>query len=296
VSRSWLALCLGLVPFVAGPVLGQQKPEAATPAAAVARDAESSDPDYRIGPGDILEVVILRPEELTRTPTVQPNGIIGLPLIREVEVAGLTCPEAQKKITELLGRDYLVNPQVEVRVKEYRSQFVIVTGQVNSPGRKPLQGKTRLFDVLLASGGFTGQASGQVLLTRQDGTFGDGSHTLRVRLNQGAPTPKDLVNLELPLRHGDVLSALPKFYVTVEGEVTHPGRYVVEDDATVSEAILAAGGPTRFAKSTVKVRRIQPPASHATVFEVNLEAVRAGKVPDPPLASNDVVTVPRRLF
>ena len=52
-------------------------------------------------------------------------------------------------------RDYLVNPQVEVKVKEYQSQFVSVVGEVNSPGRKPLRGRTRLIDVLVEAGGFT---------------------------------------------------------------------------------------------------------------------------------------------
>ena len=73
-------------------------------------------------------------EDLSRSPTVQTSGAIALPLLGDVPVAGLTIAEVQRKLTTLLARDYLVNPQVEVKVKEYQSQFVTVLGEVNTPG------------------------------------------------------------------------------------------------------------------------------------------------------------------
>ncbi len=71
-------------------------------------------------------------------------------------MAGLTVAEVQRKITNLLAKDYLVNPQVEVKVREYQSQYVSVVGEVNSPGRKPLRGRTRLIDVLIEAGRLQG--------------------------------------------------------------------------------------------------------------------------------------------
>ena len=61
-----------------------------------------------------------------------------MPLLREVGVAGLSTAEIQRKLTNLLERDFLVDPQVEVGVKEYQSQFAIVVGEVNSPGNMML--------------------------------------------------------------------------------------------------------------------------------------------------------------
>ena len=60
----------------------------------------------------------------------------------------------------------------------------------------------------------------------------------------------------MPLRNGDIITASPKYYVTVEGEVSRPGRYAIDGDLTVSGAISPAGGLTRFGSSDVKVRRV----------------------------------------
>ena len=253
-------------------------------------------PEYRVGPGDVMEITVFGNDDLSRLSTVQTNGTVALPLLGEVAIAGLTVSEIQRKLTSLLARDYLVNPQVEVKVKEYQSQFVSVVGEVNSPGRKPLRGRTRLIDVLLEAGGFTPRASGEILITRFEGTFGDGNRNIRIRLGGGSMSPQDQVNLEVVLKNGDILTVLPKYYVTVEGEVNRPNRYVIEGELTVTGAISTAGGLTRFGSNDVKVRRVDPQTGKTQVLEVDLKSVRKGKQKDPALLPNDVVTVPRRFF
>jgi polysaccharide export outer membrane protein len=264
--------------------------------AAAAQEAAPEGSDYRIGPGDVLEVTVFDNADLSRTPTVQTSGAIALPLLGEVPVAGLTVPEVKQKLTALLGRDYLVNPQVEVKVKEYQSQFVSVVGEVNSPGRKPLRGQTRLIDVLIEAGGFTPRASGDIVITRLQGSFEGGASSLRLRLAGGPLTAQDQVNLEVVLRDGDLVTASAKYYVTVEGEVAHPNRYPIEGDLTVTGAISLAGGLSRFGSNDVKVRRIDPETGKTSILEVDLKAVRSGKAEDPRIVANDVITVPRRRF
>jgi polysaccharide export outer membrane protein len=256
----------------------------------------SVSPDYRVGPGDLLEVVVFGNDDLSRSTNVQTNGTISLALLGDVNVAGLTLAEVKTKLTSLLARDYLVNPQVDVKVKEYHSQFVTVIGEVNSAGKKPLRGRTRLIDVLVESGGFTPRASGEIVITRAEGTFAGGLKTLKMRLGSSSLTAQDQVNLEIPLQSGDIITASPKYYVTVEGEVMRPNRYVLEGDLTVSGAISSAGGLTRFGSQDVKVRRVDPQTGQTTIFEVDLKTVRRGKAVDPPLMPNDVVSVSRRLF
>jgi polysaccharide export outer membrane protein len=189
-----------------------------------------------------------------------------------------------------------VNPQVEVKVKEYQSQFVSVVGEVNTPGRKPLRGRTRLIDVLLDAGGFTPRASGEILITRFEGTFGDGNRTIRIRLGGGSMSPQDQVNLEVVLANGDILTVLPKYYVTVEGEVNRPNRYVIDGELTVTGAISTAGGLTRFGSSDVKVRRVDKQTGKTEVLEVDLKAIRKGKQKDLLLLPEDTVSVSRRFF
>ena len=145
-----------------------------------------------------------------------------------------------------------------------------VVGEVNNPGRKPLRGRTRLFDVLIEAGGFTPRASGEVVITRREGTFDNGGHSLRLQFSGASPAPKDLVNLEVPLQNGDLITASAKYYVTVEGEVVRPGRYPLEEETTISTAVIAAGGLTRFAKNDVKVRRVNPETGKTEILEVDL--------------------------
>jgi polysaccharide biosynthesis/export protein len=256
----------------------------------------STAPEYRVGPGDVLEVTVLDNQEVSRAPTVQTNGVIALPLLGEVEVSGLTAVEIQRKLTTLLARDYLVNPQVEVKVKDYQSQFVTVVGEVNTPGRKPLRGRTRLVDLLVEAGGFTPRASGDIMITRQEGTFDGGGKTLRMSLSRGALTPQDQVNLEVVLKNGDLITAVQKYYVTVEGEVNKPGRYPIEGDLTLTGAVSTAGGLTRFGSNDVRVRRVDPQTGQTRIIEVDLKDVRNGKKPDPVLLPNDVISVGRRVF
>ena len=267
-----------------------------TPAATPAAEPSFAAPEYRVGPGDVLEVVVFGNDDLSRSTSVQTSGTISLALLGDVNVAGLSLPEIKTKLTSLLARDYLVNPQVDVKVKEYQSQFVTLIGEVNSPGKKPLRGRTRLIDALVEAGGFTPRASGEIVISRVEGTFAGGVKTLRMRLGSAALTPQDQVNLEIALQSGDIITASPKHYVTVEGEVMRPNRYVLEGDLTVSGAISSAGGLTRFGSQDVKVRRVDAQTGRTTIFEVDLKDVRRGKAVDPPLLPNDVVSVSRRVF
>ena len=89
---------------------------------------------YRVGPSDVLEISVWGEPDLNKTIPVSSDGIINFPLLGNVNVAGMTVKEIEQKITGLLGKDYLVDPQVYVSIKEYNSQKVIVLGEVKKPG------------------------------------------------------------------------------------------------------------------------------------------------------------------
>src|SRR5262245_56014752 len=267
---------------------------APTPSPAASPDTDPV--DYRVGPGDVLEVQVFGNEDLSRSAGVPPARAIHLPLSGELPVAGLTVTEIQRKLVSLWGRDYLVSPQVEVRVREYQSQFAFVVGEVNQPGRKPLRGKTRLIDVLVEAGGFTPRASGEVTIARNEGAFDGGGRRLHIRLAGGPVTPQDQVNLEIPLQNGDIITAQSKQFVVVEGEVNRPGRYAIDGELSVTGAISSAGGLTRFGSHDVRVRRVHPESGAIQIVKVDLKKVRDGKAPDLTLQPNDVVSVSRRVF
>ena len=137
-------------------------------------------------------------------------------------VAGLTVPEIKAKLTELLGRDYLVRPQVEVTVKEYQSQFVTVLGEVVTPGASRCAGARGWSTCWSTRAGSVRarRARSPSAAWRARSTTAGAHAALRGGLHRpGAPQ----AGLETTLRHGDVVSASPKYYVTVEGEVNRPG-------------------------------------------------------------------------
>jgi polysaccharide export outer membrane protein len=286
---------LVLLALLQTPSAGEPPEAPLVPVAPAAGPAATG--DYVVGPGDVIEVAVYGNEDLSRIPTVQTNGSISYPLLGEIQVAGLTIAEVQRKITNLLAKDYLVNPQVEVKVRDYNSQYVSVVGEVNSPGRKPLRGRTRLIDILTEAGGFKPTASSEIMITRTDGGFDGGQTSITVHLSRSvSPSLQDVVNLELPMRNGDIITAFPKSFVTVDGEVTRPGRYAIEADLTVTGAVSLAGGLTRFGSNAVKVRRTDVQTGMVTIIKVDLKDVRNGKKPDVPLLPNDVISVSRRVF
>ena len=125
--------------------------------------------DYRIGAEDLLEIQVFGVEQLSRAVRVNSRGIVTLPLIGPVEVAGMTAQEAEAAIAALLAGNFLQNPQVSLFIKEYTSQRVTIEGAVNKPGIYPLRGQTTLLRSLAVAGG---QASlsdmSEVMLFRED--------------------------------------------------------------------------------------------------------------------------------
>jgi protein involved in polysaccharide export with SLBB domain len=254
----------------------------------LAQAAAGAPPPYRVGPGDVLEVVVDGRPDLSRLPTVQTTGSVWLPRAGDVDVSGLTPGEIATKLTPLLAGEDLASPHVAVRVREYQSQFVWVRGAVVRPGRKPLRAGTRLVDAILDAGGFQEGASGEVLLERTEGTLPDGSRSARFRFTGESPTPEALEELALPLVAGDVITAAIQRWVTVSGAVRRPGRHDFEGTLTVSQAVEAAGGILRNGSERVLVRR------RDGEIEIDLGAVREGTAEDLALAPGDQVVVRAR--
>lgn len=243
---------------------------------------------YRVGPGDVLEVVVDGRPDLSRLPTVQTTGSVWLPRAGEVEVRGLGTGEIAARLTPLLAGEDLASPRVAVRVREYQSQFVWVRGAVQRPGRKPLRSGTRLLDALLDAGGFQGGASGEVAVERVAGTFPDGSRSVSFRFGGRGPTPQEFDELGLPLVAGDVITAGVQRWVSVSGAVKSPGRHPYEDTLTLLQLVEAAGGILRGGSERVVVRRAGGES------EADLRAIRDGKAQDVALAPGDEVVVRAR--
>jgi polysaccharide biosynthesis/export protein VpsN len=117
--------------------------------------------DYKIAPHDIIVIDVFGEKDLSKEFRVTATGTINYYFLGEVKVEGKTTSEVREALTEELNRDYLVEPQITVDVKEYRLREIFVNGQVGKPGAIPMTGEQEL-DILSAiakAGGFTQRAN-----------------------------------------------------------------------------------------------------------------------------------------
>ena len=110
--------------------------------------------DYRIAPGDVLSVVVYRQEGMSTHERVREDGKISLPLIRDVQAAGLSTSELSEQIQTRL-KNFINAPAVTVGVVETRPLVVPVLGEVVRPGQYTLEKGAGVLDALAAAGGFT---------------------------------------------------------------------------------------------------------------------------------------------
>ena len=180
--RTWVISSLGiLLAFAAtasraqaGPSQKPAEKKAATRAAAASQEQRSlpasEGSTYLIGPQDILDITVWKEPEVSRTVPVRPDGKISLPLLNDVQAAGLTPMQLTADITQAL-RKFLNGPQVTVMVKEINSRRIFVVGEVARPGAFPMFPNMTVLQALSTAGGFTqfAKLSGIYVLRNENG-------------------------------------------------------------------------------------------------------------------------------
>jgi len=240
--------------------------QAAAPAAA----------EYRLGSGDVLRVSVFQNPDLTLETRVTEAGIVSYPLLGNLRVGGLSVTAAEKLIADgLRNGNFVKQPQVTVVVLQVRGNQASVLGQVNRPGRYPIEvADMRLSDLIALAGGSAPNGSDLVIVT---GT------------RDGKPFRKeiDLPTLfaiggkdqDLLILNGDTVWVDRQPLVYIYGEVQRPGPMRVERGMTVMQALATGGGLT--ARGTQKGIRVHRKAADGKVqiIEPTLDdAVRDGDV------------------
>ncbi|MEO5823098.1 MAG: polysaccharide biosynthesis/export family protein [Vicinamibacteraceae bacterium] len=127
---------------------------AAIPTAAPVRaTTPTTQPEYRIGSGDKLQINVYKEADLTQALQVRPDGRITMPLVGDLAAAGQTPMQLQRRLAESL-REYVSNPVVTVMVVEVAERVIYVMGEVNTPGAVPLKGPMTVLQALAVAGGF----------------------------------------------------------------------------------------------------------------------------------------------
>lgn len=278
VVRYWVfVLILGAL-TAGSPLTLAQSPEINTQSATTPDQSAMT-----IGPGDLIDLSVYHVPELILKVRVDSNGVVSLPLIGDVRLAGMTVRDAQQLIAhELIQRQLVTKPEVSLFVEEFATQGITVYGEVNTPGIYPLMGPHKLYDALSAAGGLTVKAGHTATIL----------HAGRQEVIDlsGSGTP-DQMNVQVS--PGDTIIVSKAGVVYVLGEVNKPGAFLMEANTSMSllKAIALAGSTTRVAslKNVIIVRKS---ASGMVQIEISLDKIYHAKEADFSLQPEDIVFVP----
>jgi polysaccharide export outer membrane protein len=124
---------------------------------------------FQIGPEDILDISVWKNPELSRVVPVRPDGKVSLPLVNDIQAAGLTPATLRRQVTERLS-EFIPAPEVSVMVREVHSRKVAVVGAVKTPGRFELKSPMTVLEVIALAQGFTDFAArDRIVVLRQNG-------------------------------------------------------------------------------------------------------------------------------
>ncbi len=277
----------------------------ASTAPAQAQDA------YEIGPLDVVRLVVLGQDDLSKEFEVDPDGMLTLPLLGKVKAGALTAQELERKLTTLLADGYLKKPQVSVRIKDFRSQSVFVTGEVPRPGTYSLKADRSLLALLGDIGSLGPNAGYEVTVMRpapsETGTAPaiqpaeiptdtdgfatpeapPGAEVIRVSLRR---LQSGELDQNVTLKAGDTIYFPPARQFYISGQVARPGSYKYQEGMTVLQALTLAGGVTpRGAAGRTKIVRSVDEAGEKKRQEVKARM-------EDPILPEDTLVVPERFF
>ena len=263
---------------------------------------------YLIGPRDILTLTIYAGGEKQQEVnlTVSARGMINVPFIGPVKAEGLSLTQLEALITRPLAKDYFVDPQVNIHIKEYHSLQYYISGAVKGPGLYEMTSKATLMELIAKAGGVLPERGNVAYILRAaTGQIAEGEEVENL-LSQKRPIKVDLLRLldKGDMSHNPVLQSGDVVYIPlekalnvaeskiyVEGEVKRPGIYNYQPGLTALNACIIAGGFGKFAAPN-RTRIIRKEGHKQVIIKINLNNVKKGKIPDVELKPGDLIHVP----
>lgn len=281
-----------------GSVVSAQKVDLETKPRILAND------NYKIGPGDVIDVVVSKNDTLTRTGLRVSNlGTVQLAMLdADVPAACLTERQLADSVKEKY-RKYLNDPFVSVSVREFNSSPVAVIGAVNSAGRFQLQRQIRLVELLTMVNGPSAKAGDTVDIIRPvNRPYCDGAD-----LVTPAPGSEEFLSVNLSdafkgreqanpvIFAGDIIRVADADQTNayIQGNVKSGMTIDLKEPVTLVQAVAMAGGTTAGADLTkVRIRRQIPGSLNRDEIIVNLKEINQRKRDDILLQANDIVEIP----
>lgn len=254
----------------------------------------TSNAEYRLGPGDLIEIRVFGVSSFDQTLRVSAEGKIKLPIVDTVMAAGLSAAELERKLAAVLMEgDVIKNPQVSVFVKEYRSQPVTVLGAVRNPGQFQIQLQLRIVDVISMAGGLQPNAGDEAMIQRPSA---NGTDDEIVRVDLRELLEKGNLLLNTVVRGGDVVHIRERDdkWVYIVGELNRQAAYPLppKREVRVSEVFAMAGGAAKTAKLSDSLLIRYDEAGRREEIKVNFSEILKGKREDFFVRAGDIIFVP----
>ncbi len=256
----------------------------AQPASAPAAAAPAVAQEYRLGSGDVVRVSVYQNPDLTLETRIAETGLVSFPLLGNVRIGGLSVTAAEKLIADgLRNGNFVRQPQVTIVVLQVRGNQASVLGQVNRPGRYPLEvADMRLTDLLAMAGGTAVGGADLVVVTGMRN-----GRPMRSEIDLPAVFAPGGREKDILILNGDAIWVDRQPLVYIYGEVQRPGPMRLERGMTLMQALATGGGLTQ--RGTEKGIRV-----HRRAGDGKVQVIQPGM--DGPLLDGDVVYVRESLF
>jgi polysaccharide biosynthesis/export protein len=276
----------------------------------------SPNEDYRIGPGDVIEVLVEDAPELNKVGRVTSKGTFLMNYLQHIPVAGKTSEELSASIADGLRGRYLKTPLVTVNVRQINSHSFFIQGAVRRPGVYQIEGRPSLMKLITVAGGLQDSHGSTAfvireLKAREQAEAGAAAPAEGAAQAQGAP-PEELdedvkyevlkanvstlykgrFDQNVQLEPGDIVNVPPADIFFVAGEVREPGSFPLKDGTTLRQAISMAQGVNFKGAPKRGVIYRETPNGQREEIKVDIAAVMDGKKDDIVLAANDIIIVP----
>lgn len=261
--------------------------------------------EYRIGPGDVIEVrVDDAPELNVQNARVSPKGTFWMNYLQYVEAKGKTQDELSLMIADKLRGKYLKNPNVAVIIKQPNSQTYIIQGSVRKPGVYQIEGRPSLTKLIgIAGGPMENRGSIAYVIRELKNPVNIAESTDKTTEN-GEPIKYEMLSCNLSafykgrfdqdirLEPGDTVNIPEADVFFVSGEVNFPGSFPLKEGTTLRQAIAMAQGTTIKAKPKDAIIFRENDKGQREEIRVDISAIANGKKEDIRLMANDIIAVP----
>jgi len=253
-------------------------------AAAQSAVSATASAEYRLGSGDVMRISVYQNPDLTLETRVSENGLVSYPLLGNIKLGGLSVTQAENLISAgLKNGNFVKNPQTTIVVLQVKGNQASVLGNVNRPGRYPIEtADMRLTDLIATAGGVTSSGAEVLVLTgKRNG------QAYRVEIDLPSIFARGGSAQDIFIQHGDVVWVDRAPMVYIYGEVQRPGPMKLERGMTVMQSLATGGGITL--RGTEKGIRINRKSADGSVETLQLPM-------DALLKDGDVVYVKESLF